>query len=63
MKIGTIGLDMVKNQFQVHGVDEAGSVIVARQLIPKEPDIDLFHRDDFALKHRCVRLAVGAGFL
>lgn len=32
MKISTIGLDIAKNVFQVHGVDETGAVIVARQL-------------------------------
>jgi transposase len=32
MKISTIGLDIAKNVFQVHGVDEAGAVVVRRQL-------------------------------
>lgn len=32
MKISTIGLDIAKNVFQVHGVDETGAVIIARQL-------------------------------
>ena len=32
MKISTIGLDLAKNVFQVHGIDEAGTVIVAKQL-------------------------------
>jgi transposase len=32
MKISTIGLDLAKTVFQVHGVDEAGAVIVAKQL-------------------------------
>src|SRR5258708_34852406 len=31
-KISTIGLDIAKNVFQVHGVDEAGTVVVRRQL-------------------------------
>ncbi len=32
MQITTIGLDLAKNVFQVHGVDEFGKVIVTRQL-------------------------------
>jgi hypothetical protein len=31
-KIVTIGLDLAKNVFQVHGVDGAGAVMVRRQL-------------------------------
>src|SRR3954453_9908323 len=31
-KISTIGLDLAKNVFQVHGVDEFGAVVVKRQL-------------------------------
>jgi len=30
--VSTIGLDIAKSVFQVHGVDEAGQVIVRRQL-------------------------------
>jgi len=32
MQITTIGLDIAKNVFQVHGVDAQGSVVVTRQL-------------------------------
>lgn len=32
MKITTIGLDLAKNIFQVHGVSETGEVIVRRAL-------------------------------
>ncbi len=32
MKVSTIGLDLAKNVFQVHGLDEAGEVIVRRAL-------------------------------
>jgi transposase len=32
MNISTIGFDLAKNVFQVHGVDEAGEVVVRRQL-------------------------------
>ena len=31
-EITTIGLDLAKNIFQVHGVDEAGEVVVRKQL-------------------------------
>ena len=31
-EITTIGLDLAKNVFQVHGIDEAGQVIVRKQL-------------------------------
>jgi len=31
-EITTIGLDLAKNVFQVHGIDEAGDVVVRRQL-------------------------------
>ena len=32
--IGTIGLDIAKSVFQVHGVDAAGQVVVRRLRIP-----------------------------
>lgn len=32
MKVSTIGLDLAKSVFQVHGVDDAGQVVVRRQL-------------------------------
>ena len=32
MNISTIGLDIAKNVFQVHGVDETGAVVVRKQL-------------------------------
>ena len=32
MKITTIGLDIAKNVFQVHGVDENGKVVVRKTL-------------------------------
>jgi transposase len=30
--VSTIGLDIAKSVFQVHGVDDAGQVVVRRQL-------------------------------
>ena len=32
MQVSTIGVDLAKNVFQVHGVDSAGHVVVSRQL-------------------------------
>ena len=31
-EVSTIGLDLAKNVFQVHGIDAAGRVLVRRQL-------------------------------
>lgn len=42
MAIVTIGLDLAKNVFQVHGVDEAGKVVVRRQL--RRGDVEKFFR-------------------
>ena len=35
-KISTIGLDIAKNVFQVHGIDEDGTVVVRRQVKRKQ---------------------------
>ena len=32
MKITTIGIDLAKNVFQVHGVDERGKTVLKKQL-------------------------------
>ena len=32
MQVSTIGLDIAKNVFQVHGVDAAGKTVITRQL-------------------------------
>ena len=32
MQINTIGVDIAKNVFQVHGVDAAGKIVITRQL-------------------------------
>jgi transposase len=32
MKIATVGLDLAKALFQVHGVDSQGHIVVRRQL-------------------------------
>ena len=36
MQISTIGIDLAKNVFQLHGVDAAGKVVVTRQLRRKQ---------------------------
>jgi transposase len=32
MTITTMGVDLAKNVFQIHGIDEAGAVVVRRTL-------------------------------
>ena len=32
MQVHTIGIDLAKTVFQVHGVDESGEVVLVRQL-------------------------------
>jgi transposase len=32
MKVTAIGIDLAKNVFQVHGVDEHGKVVLRKQL-------------------------------
>jgi transposase len=41
-KITTIGLDLAKNVFQVHGVDDAGQVVLRRKL--RRSDVEAFFR-------------------
>jgi transposase len=36
MKITTIGIDLAKNAFQVHGVDERGKAVLRKQLKRKD---------------------------
>jgi len=36
MKITTIGIDLAKEVFQIHGVDDHGKVLVCKQLKRKE---------------------------
>ena len=36
MQVSTIGIDLAKNVFQVHGVDNAGKVVITRQLRRKQ---------------------------
>jgi len=41
MQVSTIGVDLAKNVFQVHGVDSAGKVVVSRRLRRKQV-VDFF---------------------
>jgi hypothetical protein len=41
-EVSTIGLDLAKNVFQVHGVDDAGQVVVRRKL--RRSDVEAFFR-------------------
>jgi transposase len=43
MQVSTIGVDLAKNVFQVHGVDSAGNVVITRQLRRKQV-IDFFSK-------------------
>ena len=36
MQVSTIGVDLAKNVFQVHGVDSAGKAVITRQLRRKQ---------------------------
>lgn len=45
MTITTVGLDLAKNVFQVHGIDAAGDVIVRRRLHLLDLDLPVW-RDD-----------------
>lgn len=41
MQVSTIGVDLAKNVFQVHGVDNAGKVVITRQLRRKQSSTSL----------------------
>src|SRR6476620_2616293 len=43
MHVKTIGVDLAKNVFQVHGVDSAGKVVITRQLRRKQV-LDFFSK-------------------
>ena len=43
MHVNTIGVDLAKNVFQVHGVDSAGKVVITRQLRRKQV-LDFFQQ-------------------
>ena len=68
MTIVTIGLDLAKHAFQVHGVDEAGRVVVRRQL-RRDGVVDFFSNtppclvgmEACATAHHWARLLIAAG--
>lgn len=43
MQVSSIGVDLAKNVFQVHGVDSSGKVVISRQLRRKQV-IDFFSK-------------------
>ena len=43
MQVSTIGVDLAKNVFQMHGVDSVGNVVISRQLRRKQV-IDFFSK-------------------
>ena len=43
MHVNTIGVDLAKNVFQIHGVDSAGKVVITRQLRRKQV-LDFFSK-------------------
>ena len=47
MQAITIGLDLAKHWFQVHGVDVAGKIVVKRRLRRSEV-VDFFRAQDLA---------------
>ena len=59
--IATIGLDIAKSVFQVHGVDAAGQVVVRRQL--KRRHVMAFFREAAAVPywHRSLRIVALLG--
>jgi transposase len=50
MKISTIGLDLAKNWFQVHGVDADGKVVVRPRLRRSEIRNERFSNSLFAFR-------------
>ena len=61
MKITTIGLDLAKSIFQVHGVDAAGQAVVRKSL--RRSQMLPFFCQVAALpgRHRCVRHVASLG--
>ncbi len=51
--ITTIGLDIAKSVFQVHGVDAGGQVVIRRQL--KRRQVVAFFENNMSGRHRGLR--------
>ena len=54
MNVTTVGLDLAKNVFQVHGIDSTGRVIVRRSLRRRQM-MPFFGKLEPCLRHRGVR--------
>ena len=54
MQVSTIGVDLAKNVFQVHGVDSAGKIVITRQLRRKQV-IDFFSKIPLPGRHGSLR--------
>ena len=52
MKIATVGLDLAKNVFQVHAIDEAGGVVVRKALRRRRADAAVFGGADRRRRRR-----------
>ena len=50
MNITTVGIDLAKNVFQVHGIDQHGKVVLKKQL--KRAQVAPFFRQPFCLLDR-----------
>ena len=57
--ITTIGLDIAKSVFQVHGVDAGGQVVISRQLKRRQV-VAFFEKLPAWLRHRGLRLVAPA---
>jgi hypothetical protein len=53
MKITTIGIDLTKSVFQIHGVDGHGKTVLKKQIKRSEMDMSspIFHPISSAWKH------------
>jgi hypothetical protein len=58
-QITTVGIDLAKSVFQVHGIDATGAVLLQRRLRPRS--CDRIFRQAPALPRRAGSLGSGAG--
>ena len=64
MKVTTLGIDLAKNVFQVHGIDQHGKVMLKKQLKRAQmaPFFINLRRVSSALRHAAVRITGRANF-
>jgi hypothetical protein len=55
MKITTVGIDLAKNVFQVHGVDERGRVVLRKQLRRDQMTVFFANLAPCVIGMECVR--------